>query len=459
MNSVDLIEKSKRYLWLPFTQMMDYDENPLIIESGEGIKLKDINGKEYYDGFSSLWLNVHGHRKKELDNAIKEQLGKIAHSTLLGMTNVPATELAEKLIKITPEGLTRVFYSDSGAEAVEIAIKMSFQYWQNLGRANKRKFVTMTNGYHGDTIGAISVGSIDLFHQVYGSLMFETYKVPFPYVYRHPSGDPVQTRDESLAQLESLLKDHHEEIAAVIVESMMQGAGGMILMPDGFLSGIRELCTKYNVLLILDEVATGFGRTGKMFACEHEGVTPDLMTVGKGITGGYLPIAVTFTTEEIYQAFYDHYENMKTFFHGHSYTGNQLGCAVALANLDLFQKEDIVNQVKRKSVYLKQLLSELKSLSHVGDIRQLGFMVGIELVKDKTTKEPFPFEARTGYHVTLKLRELGMLTRPLGDVIVFMPPLASTEQELKEMVHLLKKAIVLVTEKEEEPVEYEVGRR
>ena len=441
----DLIEKSKKYLWLPFTQMKDYDENPIIIESGNGIKVRDIEGREYYDGFSALWLNVHGHRKKELDEAIKKQLDKIAHSTLLGMSNVPATELAEKLIEISPEKLTRVFYSDSGAEAMEIALKMAFQYWKNIGRPEKQKFIAMQNGYHGDTIGAVSIGSIDLYHQVYGPLMFESYKAPIPYVYHSESGDPVQCRDECLAILEELLIERHHEIAALTIESMIQGAGGMIVMPEGFLSGVRELCTKYDVLMIVDEVAAGFGRTGKMFACEHEGVQPDLMAVGKGITGGYLPIAATLTTEEIYNAFYDDYDKLKTLFHGHSYTGNQLGCAVALENLRLFESENIVEEVAIKAKYLDELFDELRSLPHVGEIRQLGFMCGIELVHSKETKAPFSAEKRVGYQATLKMRELGMLTRPLGDVIVFMPPHVSTREELKEMVSIMKEAIVEVT--------------
>lgn len=442
----DLIEKSKKYLWLPFTQMKDYDENPFIIESGNGIKVKDIEGKEYYDGFSALWLNVHGHRKQELDAAIKKQLDKIAHSTSLGMTNVPATELAEKLIEITPEKLTRVFYSDSGAEAMEIALKMAFQYWMNIGRREKQKFIAMQNGYHGDTIGAVSVGSIDLYHQVYGPLMFESFKAPIPYVYHSKSGDPVQCRDECLDILEQLLIERNQEIAALTIESMVQGAGGMIVMPEGFLAGVRKLCTKYDVLMIVDEVAAGFGRTGKMFACEHEGVQPDIMAVGKGITGGYLPIAATLTTEEIYMAFYDDYEKLKTLFHGHSYTGNQLGCAVAIENLRLFESENIVEQVAKKAEYLHILLQEqLQSLPHVGDIRQLGFMCGIELVHSKETKEPFAAHKRVGYQVTLKMRELGMLTRPLGDVIVFFPPLVSTQEELKAMVTIMKEAIIEVT--------------
>lgn len=442
---MNLIEKSKKYLWLPFTQMKDYDENPLIIESGKGIKVKDIEGKEYYDAFSSVWLNVHGHRKEELDDAIREQLDKIAHSTLLGMTNIPATELAERLVEIAPQSLSRVFYSDSGAEAVEIAVKMAYQYWQNIGKTNKQKFISIKNGYHGDTIGAVSVGSIDIFHKVYGPLMFEGYKTSVPNVYRYPGENPEKCRDEALETLESILNDHHDEIAGLTIESMVQGAGGMIVMPEGYLSGVRELCTKYDVLLIVDEVATGFGRTGKMFACEHEGVEPDLMAAGKGITGGYLPIAITYSTEKIYDAFYDDYTNLKTLFHGHSYTGNQLGCAVAIANLDLFEKDQIVQQVAQKSEYLHELFKDMADMPHVGDIRQLGFMCGIEIVYDKQTKDPFPFESRVAYRASLKMRELGLLTRPTGDVVVFMPPLASTKEDLKAMVEIIKEAIKCVT--------------
>lgn len=441
----NLIEKSKACLWLPFTQMKDYEEDPLIIESGEGIKVRDIDGKEYYDGFSSVWLNVHGHRKKELDEAIKKQLDKIAHSTLLGMTNVPATKLAEKLIEISPENLTRVFYSDSGATAMEIALKMAFQYWANKGRQEKQKFVSMINGYHGDTIGAVSVGAIELFHRVYGPLMFKGFKAPVPYVYRSESSDPDVCREECLNELEQLLAKKHKEIAALSIESMVQGAAGMIVMPEGFLSGVRKLCTKYDVLMIVDEVATGFGRTGKMFACEHEGVQPDIMAVGKGITGGYLPIAATLTTEAVYQEFYDDYHHMKTFFHGHSYTGNQLGCAVALENLRLFESEKIVDSVAHKAAELKSILEELQKLRHVGEIRQLGFMCGIELVESKETKKPFPAEKRVGYEVSLKMRELGMLTRPLGDTIVFMPPLVSTIEDIEAMAAIIEEAIHEVT--------------
>lgn len=442
MDTKHLYEISQKHMWLPFTQMKDYEEAPLIIESGEGVRLRDIHGNEYLDGYSSLWLNVHGHRRPEIDEAVKEQLGRIAHSTLLGAANVPSIQLAEKLIQISPESLTRVFYSDSGAESVEIAIKMAYQYWQNKGKNEKTKFVTLSNGYHGDTVGAISVGSVDIYHRVYSALMFNSFTIPFPSAKWHPSGDEQTAKEESLLEMRTLFEENHEQIAGLIVESMVQGAGGMNIMPAGYLKGLEQLCQEFGVLFIVDEVATGFGRTGKMFAVEHEEVLPDIMTMAKGITGGYLPIAATLTTEEIYQAFYGDYTEMKTFFHGHSYTGNQLGCAAALANLSIFEKEGFVEQAARKAEYIGKLLAEINELPYVGEIRQLGLMCGIELVKDKETKQSFPLEERIAYRATLRMRELGMLTRPLGDVIVFMPPLASSYEELTKMVQIINQAIM-----------------
>lgn len=442
MNTEQLMKISKDHLWLPFTQMKDYDENPIMIESGDGVKLKDIHGKEYYDAYSSLWLNVHGHRNETINNAIKAQLDKVAHTTLLGATNVPSTILAKKLVDLTPDNLNRVFYSDNGSTSIEIAIKMAYQYWQNIGLNSKRKFVTLSNGYHGDTVGTMSVGSIDIYHRIYSSLLFETITLPFPNVYHHPSGNEQIILKESLQELEQLFEAKHDEIAAMTVEALIQGAGGMNIMPKGYLKGIEQLCEKYNILLIVDEVATGFGKTGKMFAVEHEGVEPDFMTLAKGITAGYLPIAATLTTEKIYEAFYDDYEKEKTFFHGHSFTGNQLGCAAALANLEIFEEENLLEQVQHKSNILKDLLKDIEKLDFVGDVRQLGLMCGIELVQNKQAKESFPKHLRVAYKATLKMRKLGLLTRPLGDVIVFMPPLISTENDLKEMVSLIKQGIV-----------------
>ncbi|MFC8685038.1 adenosylmethionine--8-amino-7-oxononanoate transaminase [Brevibacillus porteri] len=445
----ELSAKNKQYVWHPFTQMKDYvAQEPLIIARGEGIKLFDVNGKAYYDGFSSVWLNVHGHNVPELNQAITEQLDQIAHSTLLGMANVPSILLAEKLINVAPIGLSKVFYSDNGATAVEISLKMAFQYWQNRGQTGKHSFITMNNAYHGDTIGATSVGAIPLYHQVYKPLLFSPHVIPYPYPYRQ--GGEEAAVQATLSSLESLLKERAHEIAAMIVEPVVQGASGMIVMPDGCLKKIAELLRAYDVLLIADEVATGFGRTGKMFACEHDGVVPDIMAVAKGLTGGYLPVAATLVTEQIYDAFFADYEEQKTFFHGHSFTGNPLGCAVALANLRLMEERGVVQQVAQKSTDLDQLLEPLRDLPHVGDIRQKGLMAGIELVLDKETKEPYHWNERIGVRVCQVAREKGLLTRPLGNVIVFIPPLVSTPKELADMVRILTESIKDVTTGETE---------
>ena len=441
MQAEQLYELGNKHMWLPFTQMKDYEENPLIIASGEGVRVKDIHGNEYLDAYSSLWLNVHGHRKKEIDEAIKNQLESIAHSTLLGVMNVPSIKLAARLIEIAPASLSRVFYSDSGAESVEIAIKMAYQYWQNEGFKKKSKFVALSNGYHGDSVGAMSVGAIELYHQVYSKLMFASYTIPFPSAYHHPSGNGELAKEESLQALRELFEEKSDELAGLFVESMVQGAGGMNLMPPGYLKGLEALCREYDVFLIVDEVATGFGRTGKMFAVEHENVQPDIMTIAKGITGGYLPIAATLTSERIYNAFYADYSEMKTFFHGHSYTGNQLGCAAALANLDLFVSENLVVEAAKKSSYVRERLEQIAKLPHVGDIRQLGLICGIELVDDKETKKAFQSTDRVAYKATLSMRKQGLLTRPLGDVIVFMPPLAASYSELDEMLSIMKNTI------------------
>ncbi|MGM0920927.1 MAG: adenosylmethionine--8-amino-7-oxononanoate transaminase [Bacillota bacterium] len=445
----DLAAKNKQYIWHPFTQMKDYlEDQPVIIAEGKGLKLIDVNGKEYWDGVSSIWLNVHGHNVRELNEAITQQLDKVAHSTLLGMANVPAILLAEKIIKLMPDGLSKVFYSDSGATSVEIAVKMAFQYWQHKGKETKRQFITMKEAYHGDTIGAVSVGAIDLFHKAYSSLLFDCIKIPYPTVYRSPYGNSETVIiHELLKELETLLAQRSDEIAALIIEPIVQGASGIIVMPEGYLRGVRELCTKYEVLMIADEVATGFGRTGKMFACEHEHVTPDILTAGKGLTGGYLPVAITVASEEIYTAFLGEYEEQKTFFHGHSYTGNPLGCAVAIANLELIEKRNLIQEVEIKSEYLASQLTAFSQLAHVGDIRQKGFMIGIELVRDKDTAEPFDWKDRVGVKVCRRARELGMLLRPLGNVIVFMPPLAAAKEELDEMTDILYQSIRDVTEK------------
>ncbi len=426
--------------------MKDYlEEIPLVIERGKGSYLVDIYGKSYLDGVSSLWVNLHGHRKKEIDDAIRKQLDRVAHSTLLGISNVPAVELAEELLPIAPAGLRKVFYSDNGSTAVEVAVKIAFQFWKQKG-GRKHTFVSFINAYHGDTIGSVSLGGIDLFHETYGPLLFRIYRAPYPYCYRCPLERSAPTCGmECLSRVEEILSTHHEEITALVIEPMIQGAAGMITSPKGYMKEIRELTKKYNVLLIADEVATGFGRTGRMFACDHESVSPDLLCLAKGITGGYLPLAATLTTEEIFNAFLGEYGERKTFFHGHSYTGNPLACAAAVANLRAMREERILEKLEPKIQFLSNALQKFRTLEHVGDIRQLGMMVGIELVLDKATKEEYPFEDKIGIRVIQEARQMGLIIRPLGNVIVLMPPLSTSQDELGEMLSITYDSIKAVT--------------
>jgi adenosylmethionine-8-amino-7-oxononanoate aminotransferase len=440
----------KKYIWHPFTQMKGYmEEKPLIIEEGEGCVLIDIDGNRYIDGVSSLWTNVHGHRKETLDHAVRQQLDKIAHSTLLGLSHIPAIRLAKKLIEIAPRGLTKVFYSDNGSTANEIALKMAFQYHRQApeGNRNKNKFIHLSNGYHGDTIGSVSVGGIGLFHAMYKELLFPSFKVESPYCYRCPLGTSYpHCRLACLKSVEEIMEGHHLEIAALVMEPMVQGAGGILIQPPGYLKGIRDLCTRYNIFMIADEVAVGFGKTGKMFACDHEGVSPDIMALAKGITGGYMPLAATLATDKIYDGFLGEYEEFKTFFHGHTFTGNPLACAASIASLEIFEEENTIGSLQGKIAHLTKKLQPFAGLSHVGEVRQCGVMVGIELVGDKKTKEFFPPEKRTGHRVIMEARERGVIIRPLGDVIVMMPPLSISYGEIDKLCEAVYEAIRVVTD-------------
>jgi len=442
-----LIDWDKRYIWHPFTQMKDYmDTNPLVIEKGDGCYLTDIAGNKYIDGVSSLWVLVHGHGKKELVDAIEKQSKILCHSTLLGLANVPSILLAKKLIEIVPRGLSRVFYSDNGSTSVEIALKMAYQYWQQKGNKKKKRFISFTNAYHGDTIGSVSVGGIDLFHQVYGPLLFKTYKAPSPYCYRCPLKLERETCGLAcVAAFEKVVKAHHEEACAVIVEPLVQGAAGMIMQPPGWLHAVWKIAKEYNLLFITDEVATGFGRTGNMFACDEEKISPDFLCVAKGITGGYLPLAATLSTEEVFNGFLGQFDEFKTFFHGHTYTGNPLACAVAVENIDLFKKDRVLQKLKHKIVNLRKDLERFQDLSHVGEVRQKGFMVGIELVKSRKTKRLYPPCEKIGQKVIWEARKRGVIMRPLGDVIVLMPPLAIDEPTLEKLVDITYESIKAVT--------------
>lgn len=445
IHETDIVRRDKKYLWHPFTQQKAWEDEPQIaITDGDGIFLIDEEGKRYYDGVSSLWVNIHGHRRKEIDDAIREQLDHIAHTTLLGLVSPPSVKLAEALVKITPAGLDRVFFSDDGSTAIEASLKMAFQYWQHVGRPEKQRFISMASGYHGDTLGTVSVGGIDLFHRVFRPLLFKPIHLPSPGVYRNKD-DRERAFKESLAKLEEILQKESDKIAGLIIEPLVQAAAGMLMMPHGYLARVRELTKQYDVLLIVDEVATGFGRTGKMFACEHEGVSPDFMTLSKGITGGYLPLAATMTTEKIYQAFLGEYDEGKTFYHGHSYTGNALACAAALANLEIFRKENVIAGLPAKVEAAAKVMREIETNPHVKEARQCGLIFGIELVADKEKDIPYEVNTAMGARIGRRAREYGLMMRPIGDVLILMPPLASTAEQIVDMLRILERAIQEVT--------------
>ncbi len=397
-------------------------EEPLIVERAQGSELVDSEGRRYLDGVSSLWCNVHGHRHPRIDAAVRDQLSRVAHSTMLGLSHPPAIKLARKLVDLSPPGLTRVFYSDSGSTATEIALKMAFQWWRQQGDTKRDKFIALRDAYHGDTVGSVSVGGIELFHSLYRPLLFDTLKAE--------PGDA--------ADMERLLDEHGDEVAAVIVEPLVQGAAGMLTHPPGYLRAVRELCDRHGVLLICDEVAVGFGRTGKMFACEQEDVAPDLLCLAKGITGGYLPLAATLATERIYEGFLGNHEDLRTFFHGHTYTGNPLACAAALACLEVFEEERTLDKLGPKIALLTRLLESVSDLPAVREVRQVGLMVGIEI-------EGYELSDRIGHQVTLEARRRGAIVRPLGDVVILMPPLSMSEQDLRRLVSVTAESVAAAT--------------
>ena len=438
-----------QYLWHPFTPMQIWtDEDPLIIVRGEGNELIDLAGRRYLDGVSSLWCNVHGHNRPELNEAIETQLHDIAHSTLLGLTNIPAVELARRLTRLTPSGLTRVFYSDNGATSVEAAIRMALQFWQLTGRPQKTKLASLKDDYHGDTLGAVSVGYSETFHRFYRSMLPETIRLTPPHVWRWRDWlSEAEALDRAVDEARRLLSQHGDELAAVVIEPVMQGAVGMWPQPRGYVQALRELTDEYDILLVCDEVATGFGRTGTMFACEQEEVSPDLMCLAKGLTGGYLPLAATLTTERVYSAFLGPPAEGRTFYYGHTYTGNPLSCAVALASLDLFDSDHVLERLADTVDRLTtQLNATIAPLRHVADVRQRGVMVGIELALDPTTRTGYPAADRTGARVADAARAHDVIVRPLGDVVVLMPPLSIQLDEVDRLVTAARDAIVSVTE-------------
>jgi adenosylmethionine---8-amino-7-oxononanoate aminotransferase len=465
----ELREWDRTIVWHAFTQMAEYV--PFIVERAEGSTLIDIDGNRYLDGASSLWCNIHGHRHPTIDAAVRQQLDKVAHVTNLGGSNPTTIRLAKRLVDIAPPGLNHVFFSDDGATSVEAAIKMALQYWrQRCGKGDsphlceapsgpfrqmgtvpfsataKTSYIALGHAYHGDTLGCVSVGGIEQFHATFRPLLFETLRVPAPDSYRMPPGvTPENLCQYHLDKLQQLLVRHHQKIAAVVIEPLVQAAAGMIMHPPGYLRGVRELTREHNVLLIADEVAVGFGRTGKMFACEHEGVSPDLFCIGKGMTGGYLPVAATLATDEIWNAFLGTYSETRTFYHGHTYGGNPLGAAAALATLDVFQQERTLESLPAKMALIDEHLARIARLPHVGDVRRRGMIAAVELVQDVATKEPYPWQERRGQRVCDRALSEGVWIRPLGNVIVIIPPLAIALDQIDQMMGAIERGIGAAT--------------
>jgi len=438
-------EIDRRHLWHPYTQMKDYeDRDPPVITHGRGLKLYAADGREFYDTISSWWCNLHGHLHPALNRALVEQLERLEHVHFAGFTHPYAAEVVERLLRFLPPTLTRFFFSDNGSTAVEVALKMAFQFWQNRGETRRTRFLALKEAYHGDTLGAVSVGGVDLFFRLYRPLTFEALRAPAPYCYRCPENPERRFTLEAsrpacglscLSALEEILSAHAEEVCAVIVEPRLLAAGGMLVYPAEYLRGLRALCDRYRVLLIFDEVATGFGRTGTMFAFESAGVVPDLLCLSKGLTAGYLPLALTVTTEEVFQAFYADWREGKTFYHGHTFTANPLACAVAAANLRLFEEERPLEKGRGVREFFHRRLRELFSdRPYVGDIRYLGYVGAVELVRDRGTAEPFPPERRLGFQIYMASLEEGLVLRPLGDVIYWFLPLCVTEEELEDLL-------------------------
>ncbi len=443
MNNKDLIKRDLSVLWHPCTQMKDHEWLPLIpIKGGKGVWLEDYDGNRYLDAISSWWVNIFGHSHPKINAAIQRQTKQLEHVLLAGFTHEPAVQLAEKLIDILPKSICRFFFTDNGSAAVEASLKMSYHYWLNQGKDKKTKFITLSNSYHGETLGALAVGDVDLYKKTYKPLLMQAITVQSPDCYYREPGE--SQRDHSIKIFDVMrrtLEKHHQEVCAVIVEPLVQCAGNMRMYDPVYLWLLRQACNEYGVHLIADEIATGFGRTGTMFACEQADISPDIMLLSKGITGGYLPLAVVATNDRIYQAFYDDYEKLNAFLHSHSYSGNALACSAALATLDIFKDKNVIEKNKSLSKLMEESTSDLVDHKHVAEIRQHGMILAIELIKDKNNRTPYPWQERRGLGVYQYGLKHEMLLRPLGNVVYFMPPYVIKPDEIDQMVKVAKEGI------------------
>ncbi|HFD92294.1 MAG TPA: adenosylmethionine--8-amino-7-oxononanoate transaminase [Gammaproteobacteria bacterium] len=442
-----LMQRDLEVLWHPCTQMKDHETVPPIpIRRGAGAWLEDFDGKRYLDAISSWWVNLFGHANPDINRALVEQLSTLEHVILAGFTHEPGVELAERLVQLTPPALTRCFYADNGSSAVEVALKMSYHYWRNQGQEGKTRFITLANSYHGETLGALAVGNVPLYKETYKPLLMDTLTVASPDCYQREPGESWAACSQRLfADMRRTLERHAGEVCAVIVEPLVQCAGNMRMYDPVYLRLLREACDEFGVHLIADEIAVGFGRTGTLFACEQAGISPDLMCLSKGLTGGYLPLSVTLSTEDIYQAFYDDYQNLTAFLHSHSYTGNPLGCRAALATLDIFRRDDVINANKALARRMAGATAHFEAHPHVAEVRQTGMILAIEMVRDKATRTPFPWQERRGRRVYLHALQKGVLLRPLGDVIYFMPPYVIDGEEIQLMADTAWEGIQLAT--------------
>jgi len=441
------MQRDLSVLWHPCTQMKDHELLPLIpIRRGEGVWLEDFDGKRYLDAVSSWWVNVFGHANPRINQRIKDQLDQLEHVMLAGFSHQPVVELSERLVKITPPGLDRVFYTDNGSTGIEVALKMSYHYWRNSGQPNKQRFVTLTNSYHGETVAAMSVGDVALFTDTYKPLLLDTFKVPSPDCFMRPEGMSWEEHSRNMfAHMEQTLAEHHADIAAVIVEPLIQGAGGMRMYHPVYLKLLRDACDRYQVHLILDEIAVGFGRTGTMFACEQANITPDFLCLSKALTGGYLPMAAVLTTDKMYQAFYDDYSTLRAFLHSHTYTGNPLACAAALATLDIFEQDHVIEANKALAARMNKATAHLSDHPQVGEVRQTGMAVAIEMVQDKASKTSYPWQERRGLKVYQHALQRGALLRPLGSVVYFLPPYTITEEQIDFLAEVATEGIDIAT--------------
>ena len=448
MNNADLIQRDLAAIWHPCSQMKDHEWLPMTpIKRGEGVWLEDFDGNRYIDAISSWWVNIFGHANPRINAALREQMESLEHVILSGFTHQAAIELAERLIKLTPEGLNRCFYADNGSSAVEVALKMSFHYWHNTGQHKKQRFINLSNSYHGETLGALAMGDVALYKETYGALLLEPITVPSPDSFYRDVGESEEAYSRRMfVYMEQTLEQHADQVCAVIVEPLIQCAGNMRMYHPVYLELLREACDRHNVHLIADEVAVGFGRSGTLFACEQANITPDFMCLSKGLTGGYLPLSVTMTTDTIYEAFYDDYDTLKAFLHSHSYTGNALACRAALATLDIFEQDNVIENNLALASYMKQATAHFTDHPHVAEVRQTGMVLAIEMVEDKVTRKPYPWQERRGLTVYQHALKHQVLLRPLGNVTYFMPPYVINTDEIDLITEVAWQGIQLACE-------------